>query len=386
MRIVRIGAVLVLSVAGCGEGRQAAEPFVVRDSAGIRLIELLGPARDSSALELDPTWPATETSDLGGLLDVDVRPDGTIVLLERFGAEVLVLDGTGHELVRFGGPGDGPGEFNPQGLNVLITTDSSILVPDLFQQRISEFSYAGELMGTSRFPGEGGYAVDWRPHPSGGLVFRLLERTGDRLMLWRNEHLDTLLVFPATSSEPNQILAPVSLWDIRGDAVVLATSENWLVRFSELDSDEPQWIARRPGGRTPLSDADRSLLEELLVNSAARQAGGAAPTGQARAQLLAQVSFPSTRPSLAGLRLGDGVVWVREASRIEDLDQEALRVGSAAGYGGPWWTVLTREGFVKALVRLPDNFTVTRITEDWLHGIHADELGVERPARTAVPW
>jgi hypothetical protein len=387
MRIVWMGALAAFSVTGCGEARQIPESFVVRDSAGIRLIEVSGPVPDSSVLELDPTWPATEISELGDLLDVAVRPDGTIVLLERFGAQVLVLDENGQELVRFGRPGDGPAEFNPQGLSVLVTTDSSILVPDLFQQRISKFSYAGELRGTSRFPGEGGYAINWRPHPNGGLVFQLLEGTGDRLILWQNEQLETLFVFPANTKDPNQLLAPVSLWDIRSDGLVLATSDNWSVRFKELDSAEPRWIARRPEGKTPISDADRGHLEDLLVSSAAQQARSTPATGDARRQLLAQVSFPTTRPALAGLHLGaSGDVWVRDPSQVENMDQEALRVGSANGYGGPWWTVLTDQGVVRSRVRLPNGFTVTRIAEGWLYGIHADELGVERPGRIATPW
>lgn len=237
-RLLRCVSALVVMMAGCGQGDPAGDPFVVRDSAGVRLVEIRRGVTDTLRLTLDPSWPAGEPAALGDLLDVDVRTDG-----------------------------------------------------------------------------------------------------------------------------------------------------DWAVRLRPLHAHGLRWMARRAGAPEPVSEDDRNALEDLLIRSAAIGAGGVVPTGEARARLLAQVSFPSVKPALSRLLIGaDGAVWIREVAPIADMGREALRVGSAAGYGGPWWTVLAPDGSVRSHVRLPDGFQVTRHVDGWLYGIQADALGVEGPGRVASPW
>jgi hypothetical protein len=314
------------------------------------------------------------------------------VLLERYGARVLVASASGELVAQFGGVGEGPGEFNPQGLTRVVATDSSVFVPDLFLQRISEFAPSGALLGTRRFADEGQYALGWRRHPHGGLAFRVLDRNGDHVLHLAEGGVDTLHVFPALEDESNRLLPAVPLWDVRGDMVVTGTSATGEIRVGELGSGAleggpARWVTRLSGGAQPFTAADRAALEETLMASVAQQSGGAAPTGDAREAILAQVKFPEVRPVLADLRIAANEdVWARPALAPDAMGREALRVGSAAGYGGRDWLVLTSAGLPREWVRLPEGFRLTRLGDGWGYGIAADGLGVQVPARVRLPW
>ena len=372
----------------CGDPGRGAQG-TVQDSAGVRLIEL-PPVVASSApfiLRLDSAWSPARAREFGELLDVAILPDGRAVLLERYEAKVFVTSPDGQIQAEFGAAGEGPGEFNPSGLSRVVVTDSSVFVPDLFQQRVTEFAFDGTLLGTRRYPGEGVYAVDWRRHPKGGLALRVLDRNGDRLLRMTGERIDTIHAFPPLAGEPNMLLSAVPLWDLAGERLITATSDVFAVQSSDLGGGQASWVARRETGSLTFTEADRTAVEAVLLASVAREAGGAAPSPAASAGVLAQVSFPETRPALAGLRLtANGDVWVREAVSVESMGREALRVGSAGGYGGAVWDVLTASGLLRERLRLPDGFTVTRVADRWVYGIAADEYGGQRPARVALPW
>ncbi len=54
------------------------------------------------------------------------------------------------------------------------------------------------------------YAVAWRPHPDGGLVFRSLDNRGDDLIRWADGQIDTLYSFPIVVEAQNLIIASAS--------------------------------------------------------------------------------------------------------------------------------------------------------------------------------
>ncbi len=137
--------------AACGEVSRDSGGGQARDSAGTRVIELPEPEETPErVLALDTTWSARPALELGDLSDVDVTPNGGVLLLDRLAAQVIRLDAEGAVTARFGRAGAGPGEFDPRGLSVLVVTDSSVLVPDLFQQRVTELSL---VLATSSEPG-----------------------------------------------------------------------------------------------------------------------------------------------------------------------------------------------------------------------------------------
>lgn len=389
MRVAVCGAVLGLGIATCQPSPDRRLDSVVRDSAGIQLVELPNDGGEERAvtLVLDSTWDPAPGYEFGELLDIEVLADGRLALLDRLGARVLILSSAGVILAEFGRPGEGPGEFNTRGLSRLVATDSSVLVPDLFQQRISEFSLNGDLMGTRTFPGDGIYAVDWRAYADDSLAFRVLQQTGDQIVGAAEGTVDTIYSFPQLEDVPNLLLPTVPIWDIRGETLVIGTSGEWVVESRNIRSERPSWIARRAVAPPEFAEDDRAALERILMASLAREAGGAPPPPEEKARILAQVTFPSRRPVLAGLMLSPrGEVWVRSAVEVAAMDRQALRVGSAAGYGGTEWHVLTSAGLPHATVRLPDGFAASRLTDRWIFGIVSDEVGLQRPARIELPW
>lgn len=87
----------------------------------------------------------------GTITDVIVRPDGSLLVADRVGAQVWHLNGAGEPISVFGGPGAGPGEFaTPTELAWLSEDEYVVLDVDRFKLTVvkvgaAEQSYAGEI-------------------------------------------------------------------------------------------------------------------------------------------------------------------------------------------------------------------------------------------------
>jgi hypothetical protein len=377
--------------ASCGEGPPADPASVAWDSAGVRIVELPpdNARPPERVLAVDPDWAPASGLEFGELVDIDLMSDGRIVLLDALEARVTILAPDGTVEASFGGPGEGPGEFEPRGLSPLtglVAMDSTVIVPDLALQRLTEFSLAGEVLRTVPVPRPGGYAVDWRTHPSGGLAFRLSTVRADLILRVTDERVDTLHVFPAVDTPFNTLLAPTPIWDLtpRGDLVV-GRSDRPAVELRGPGPDEVRWIARIPDAGGPLSEDARAYLEDLVVETQQELMGGARMGPEARAALLSQISFPARTPVFGQVRAAaDGTVWLRRAREPRSMDREALRPGSAHGWGGALWEVLGEDGLLRERARLPDGFRPRRFRDSWIYGILIDDLGLQTVARVGI--
>jgi hypothetical protein len=129
-----------------------------------------------------------------------------------------------------------------------------------------------------------------------------------------------------------------------------------------------------------LDEADVAHLGDLIRESVLRRTPGI--SGDDLAWNLASIHYPEIAPAIAGLLVSPaGNIWVRRAKSVQEMEIEALQVGSAEAYGGQYWDVLNPDGFWEARVRLPDRFAPRRFSGGWIYGIFADELGVETVAR-----
>jgi hypothetical protein len=382
-------ALQLLLVPACGGGPEGDRGApVVGDSAGVRVVVAAPRHPDATrALHLDADWTPGRELEFGELADLDVTPDGRIVLLDVQAARVTVLDPEGRVEAAFGRPGSGPGELDPLGLSRVVVLDSVVIVPDPAQGRIMEFSLSGEVRAARRIPVAGMFPVEWRSHPAGGIGFRALTMDGPDLLLHLHpgeEGLDTLHTFkPHGEVAHNTLLPPTTLWDLTPErALVSGRSDVPSVEFGTPGADAPTWIVRWDQGARLLTDRDRRTLEDLVSASEEQGRGGGRLGPEARAEVLGRIRMPERLPALARVVAGpDGRIWVRQALPTERMGRDALLVGRSDGWGGEVWDVFEDDGLPAERVRLPEGFEPTRFVGPWIYGLVTDEMGLRWPAR-----
>ena len=382
---------LVLGLTACDPGADAALSGVVSDSAGVRIVEFVRPVDlPSRELHVDEGWDLGERRDFGRLVDLEVLGERHVAVLDALSAEVLLLDGETGLITVLGGPGEGPGEFSPNGLVSVTKSDSSIVVPDLQLQRVSEFGFDGVFMGATSLmddarPGAPVFAVEWRSHPSGAAIYRQMTSDGDLVSLRAGAESEVLLSVEISDRAPNLLLSPTLVWDVDLDGrVVSGRSDRQEIRLKDPLESEPRWIARWAEAEAELTAEDEAHLTSLFLRSAEDQGMGTLPEAQ-RQQLLNSVRFPSNRPAITAVYAGPSeTYWVQRARSVRDLGMEAMRVAGGAGLGGREWEVYGAEGDLLEVFTLPEGFLVRRVYESCLYGILEDELGIQKPARVCV--
>ena len=145
-------ACLVASVVACADGRNSAPSLVVRDSAGIRIVENASPVWGG-----DPGWridpirvtigsagdaPGQQLHRVTGA--VRLR-DGRIVIANSASSELGLYGSDGSYLGSVGGSGEGPGDFRSLGWLGQSSQDS-LLTWDLRLNRVAVFTGAGEYV------------------------------------------------------------------------------------------------------------------------------------------------------------------------------------------------------------------------------------------------
>ncbi len=367
--------------AGCNSDEPAAAGTVVRDSAGVTLA-IVEPARPPDVtLSIDESW-APSAGDLGDVRDVAALEDGRVAVLDGFDGTVTLLAPDGSIEARFGGAGEGPGEFSPQGLTAILWTGSSFLVPDLLQQRVTEFSETGELVRVWPGPEGGMYGVDWRVLDDGRVLLRDVKEGADPVLRWSDGVVDTLLLLEHEEPRPNTVLGMVPVWDVLGDVVAEGRSDEWFVSLAPPGDSRPMIVARSTDASPPLSDVERESLLRTLAATVVQNSNGALGADEAIERLRLQISFPERRPEIVQLRFdASGRLWIQIAAPVAELGPDAFRVGTSTGYGGRDWVVLAPDGRSSSVVRFPGGFAPTRWMDEWVYGVLTTELGVETPAR-----
>ena len=373
----------LIFLAGCESRGGDLSSGVARDSAGVRIVDLPSPpmSGEETVLSIDPSWTPSAGLEIGKLIDVEVIPGRGVLLLDELAGNVSFISDSGGIIAVIGRRGEGPGEFDPQGLSQVIATDSSIFVPDLFLQRITEFDLNGQVLDVSSFPLSPVYAVDWRMHPDGMLAFRAFEESGDRLIRVSGERADTVLSLEISNDYVNLLLSPITVWALTetGD-VAVARTDRAAVELRRGGTGEIVWSAQWALPAEELDEAAVAHLESLVRERILRDTPGI--SGELLAGNLALIQYPEKAPVVAGLFVSpEGDIWVRRAKPVQEMGIETLQVGSAEAYGGQFWDVLNPEGFLKARVRLPNRFTPRRFFGGWIYGILADEWGVQTVAR-----
>jgi hypothetical protein len=119
-----------------------------------------GPASDHANADELPSLTAAEDVRIGSVDDpnvgfsrvgpIDVDRDGNVYAFELMESEIRVFDSAGRPIRRFGGPGEGPGEFSM--LRSFGVRGDTVWVLDQGLRRLTLFDRTGRVVGTAAMP------------------------------------------------------------------------------------------------------------------------------------------------------------------------------------------------------------------------------------------
>jgi hypothetical protein len=380
---------VILLVTACTERSPEPETTQVTDSAGIRIaftrINDGSAACDVSAETLRiGSVEGDEATLLFWLSDAARLSDGRIVAVNRGSAEVKVFSPEGDLLTRFGGEGEGPGEFKNL-WSVDVRAGDTLVVADYRPWRFSFFTPDGEFLRSFEaqpaiierpdvvivLPSGDGFLIgEACCHPERGFTDRSVAL---RSYAPDGSLSDTLGVFwydtfGWLSQELRYLGSPIfgpssTLAHLRDDLMVYAPGREeqaeiwgtdgglrsiirWHARDREVgpgDADEwkRQYLERFPS----LNDPARREIKELNV-------GDQRPVAD---------QFPGNQGVLVSR---DGSVWVREFRRPFDV-------------GPRRWFLFEEDGSFLCQARVPDGLGILDVGEGYLLGRETDELDVE---------
>jgi len=376
------GALLV----ACGTGENGAEPYVVRDSAGIRVAESTAPAwtpAEAWRLSAEPALtvgavegPAAQL--LGRPVAVVLQADGGVVVADRDAGEIRWFDAAGAHLRTLGGRGSGPGEFSE--LYDLFRVPGDLLVAaDFAGRRLTVLTTAGEVARlldvgqpppTGRFP-DGRWFQSVSLPPEGGVQLGA-QRYGSALLAVNEgggppDTLAVLQGMDAMHVEMNfdgrvQVMGqPFPYGRFRMSELhegTIWTSDGTAFALAQLDPDGTvRSLVRRPGERRPVTEA---LRERYVADRLAAAPEAARPAVRQRMERLV---FPDTMAAWQQMVVdAEGNAWARH----HELPDDTVHT----------WSVFTPDGRWLGEVETPADLAVMAIGHGRVAGIWRDDLDV----------
>jgi len=375
----------------------------VVDSSGVEVVTNRGEgwsAAEAWRLELDLQVGEPDGPQAFGRINwVAPGPDDGMVVLDAQGHTVHVFDSGGAEVTRFGGEGQGPGEF-ARPATVTWLAEGGFAVGQGFPPLLQWLSADGRYVGLTRLPlardasgiGTAGAMALWQVTP-GGRVFAQVQVIdpsavdGDMpaflLEVERLESVppDTIATWTWSAGlgdEPLRIFDAVPTWMARSDGVVvLSSGRPYELQFHDPTSGLLRVVRRQV--RAP-SVTERHRARAIADMREAMLAGGG-PSPMVDG-MLEDLEFESTVPDVLRVWVSepDGRMWigVHDAGQFE-------RTGEVSD---PSWAnavdVFEREGGYLGRIPIPDRFQVRAVTETALYGMWTDELDVSYARRYRI--
>ena len=396
-----IFAVVILSAACAGESEEGPPP-VLRDSAGIRIVETDAPVwtdgtrwrvGDEPSLQIGDGAAGDPQRQFAHIAGVHRLPSGVIAVVDAWAPAVIFFDSVGGLLGRTGRQGTGPGEFPPRATSssFVCGTDTVYVV---VQRNIAVYAPPGAYVRT--------FSLDPPAH--------IRACAGDRLVAQR------------THTEQRTVPG------VYTDSVVLVRYDGTGSMRAVIDSlpgQERSWMTGPEGAGYSLLTFGRTLevaasMERLAtgfgdafeieirdtagtVSRLYRIAGLDAPISQAeidrfrdyvfdpwrgnedeRARLEAQLAAAQgrTRPAFAELRFDPaGNLWARRYDHLDAVEfydySSFIRSAARPTLQEPRrWAVLDPDGHYLGEVETPRDFVVHGIGDDWIIGVWRDELDI----------
>ena len=383
-------AVLLLSgLVSCDPPDAGTALVVQRDSAGVRIVEALGPLwGDSSAWTIDPE-PVVDLTLTGSgpsheffrVRDVKQRPDGSVIVANRGSQEVRLYSSQGEFLGSVGGVGDGPGEFRnlwkvePSGDQILALDQRgrvAVFTPDLGPARtfdvaarafdlhgLSDGTVLVEVFSLTRTPS----ADQVVRHPRALLRYDLTGARIDSLgETAGGEEVARVIDDRPISGSP---LFPREGHVAANDDVILEGSAD-VMEVRELSvTGEIVRILRIPD--YPVALTDEEVAAERDAQFDVELPPGATFPPFLR-QFIEELPAPAARPAYADILVDpSGAVWLELYRGTSEQDRPQA------------WLVLDADAVWLGTVDVPNDFAVMDITMDMVLGVWVDEFGVEHP-------
>ena len=382
-----LGVVAVL--AGCGGGGEA-PAFLVRDSAGVRIVESFRPVWEDGS----GWWAGQEPTLRLGVVDGEAAlqfdgvtglarlGDGTLVVADGGSQEIRYFDSAGNPTAISGGPGEGPGEFT--GLSGLgAVSGGSVWAYDFSLRRITWLSGAGEVEGLVSLGSQPPVLNSVGPLSDGTFLLKQLwgatqvadateaglSRDPVAFVLFDalGALIDTLGVFPGReiylfeengrgvmSTPPFARNSVGALW---GEGVVVGTQDSFeLVKHAP--GGEATRVVRIPNWDLTLGPGE---LEGYIQARLGEVPPGRRPGLR---QELEAMPTPDKKPAYGGILADEaGNLWVGEWTIYPQIPHR--------------WTVLDLSGRWLGEMEMPGRFFPFAIGEDWVLGVETDDLDVE---------
>ena len=401
--IPRVGYLMVFGLLACGEGGDSgalpAEAFVVRDSAGIRIVENEWPEGGPATVWRAEDVPIVRIGELAGVPeyllhrvdDVLRLEDGRIVIVNAR-TELRFYDPGGEHLLTVGGQGEGPGEF--LWISGLALARDTLFVYDGHQYRVSFFDTEGTYLGgNSDFTGLIGMTygpLKLSAAPSGGRFVFLysgfsVPRRDPVEIFWATmpilavsrdgSHADTLGVMGMDWVTGNQEVLPPPfgrMTSASASTTRLVTTHGARFEVEQRDVETGELVRLIRLRRDPpalRASEFKDALKERAAQNAKAQIGSSPAEVIARKQEILEslgerVTPYETKPAWTDLFLdSEGFIWAEEPPE--------------PGASMRTFTVFDEEGHLIAGAQIPRSLRIRQIGRDFVLGVIRDEMDVE---------
>lgn len=394
-RVWAIAAAVATTGWGCSEGSGRIPLATVTDSAGVRVVTY-----DLTGVTV-PTYVLLAEYDLqiglqdgapeytfSSVPDLDVAPNGSLVVSDELAKELRVYDSRGLFLGKIGQSGEGPGEFANAPTVVGFSADT-VFAFDSRNSRLTSFLIGGDLLTmTSLRSDTYGRPVFTIRQDDGTYLAQSpwVNREPDRTVHGMRLELDSIVIerLDATGALIDTVFVMADRTRVRvsqaaaGESIrTLAGSPPFVARaflrsdgrrgivgrsdFFELQllgpEGEAQTAVRVLGVQNPMTGDEIRRRQEAAI----REAYG--PDGNAMATRLNVEFIPDGLQAFQTIVVSeDGDIWVA----LTEFD----------GSGGYDWLVFDGNGGLRGSVRTPPDLIVFEVHQDFVLGVYQDELDV----------
>ena len=405
----RVIVAAALATAACAR-ESGGGSAVTRDSAGITIVENIGPAWtaeqawqvvDSAVVDIGGGTgdPAYELSQVRG--PVRLR-SGMLAIANATTNEVRIYDGSGKHVKTTGRGGTGPGEYqNITGL--WLGPGDSLLVADVLVRRLTVLDHEGTVGRSFSLGGQGGalapsngrvelaIPIGWFGDGSVVGVSQAFAINQTRAGVFRDSQAlirygsdgtvrDTLAVVPGIEMEqltvtfgtrsfstPTAVpLGKQTMTAVAADRFYVAQNKSWEIEMHGLDG-ALRTLVRTARQTTRITPSDiaanrKEQLDQMKSNPALRGVPDAIM--KQVTDRIEQAKYPETFPFLGPLLADDtGNLWAQEVTSPVIKTQRFAVIDST----GRWLGTVT----------MPARFTPTAIAAGMVYGVWRDEDDVE---------